>query len=79
MVVDHINRERMDNRRLNLRTIMGRDNQKNTVGAGVRRHGKGWEASICHNYRQIYLGTFPTEAEAKAAYQGAKNAQLNAI
>ncbi len=79
MVVDHRNRERMDNRRANLRTIMQRGNAKNMMGAGVRKHGKGWEAAICHDYKQIYLGTFPTKAEARAAYMAAKQTQLEAI
>lgn len=74
--IDHINRDRMDNRRSNLRFVTDAENAKNNIGKGYRKHGKGWEASICHNYKQIYLGTFHTEEEAKTAYQRAKIAQL---
>ncbi len=78
-VIDHFDRNRMNNRRANLRTITQSGNAKNMVGSGIRKRGKTWEATVCHDYKQIYLGTFPTEAAAKAAYLAAKNTQLESI
>lgn len=78
-VTDHIDRNRLNNCSENLRIVPQGANAKNRMGAGIRRHGNGWEASICHDYRQIYLGTFATQKQAAEAYSRAKRAQLNAI
>jgi HNH endonuclease len=77
---DHINRNRLDNRRSNLRLVSRSQNQSNRgkmkrVGVskfiGVRRAGKKWGALIQVGAKEIWLGVHPTEAEAAAAYNRA--------
>lgn len=73
-VVDHINRNPLDNRRENLRVTT---QQVNTLNAnrqpgesgiiGVSRNKKRWSATVCHNYKTIHLGTFDTPKEAAKA------------
>lgn len=70
-VVDHINRNRLDNRRENLRIT---DYSTNRFNSSKRFHGayfiKGerkWFASIKVNGQVVYLGRYATEAEAIAA------------
>lgn len=76
LVTDHISRNRLDNQRTNLRFVPVSVNAKNMTAKGYRKRGKHWEAYICTDYKQQSLGTFDTEAQAKAAYQSAKSAQL---
>jgi len=78
--IDHINRDRGDNRIENLRESC---NLQNTQNAGLRkdnkhgcagvgeRHGK-WFARIGCNGNRIHLGTFLTLEDAKNAYIAAK-------
>ncbi len=77
-VIDHINRNKLDNRRSNLRcctqsqNLMNRGaNKGNSSGfKGVsfcKKDGK-WAASICVNYKATNLGKFNTPEEAHAAY-----------
>jgi hypothetical protein len=77
LVVDHINHDKLDNRRSNLRICtngQNRANTKKTSGAskfkGVffnKGAGRPYAKIYC-NYEQIYIGTFDTELEAAAAY-----------
>jgi hypothetical protein len=72
--IDHINGERSDNRIANLRLATRGENCKNVKAAGVRfeaDRGK-WLARICVDYKQMNLGRFATEQEARAAYAAAK-------
>lgn len=79
LFVDHINGDRLDNRRCNLRLADHRQNQwnsritcRNKTGAkGVAKRGELYRARICANGRQIELGLFHTIEEAHAAYVGA--------
>lgn len=74
--IDHVNRNRGDNRLANLRPVTNSENQQNTVARN--RHGlKGvhwnksqekWTAKIGLRNRRIYLGVFATKEEAHAAY-----------
>ena len=75
--LDHINRNKADNRLCNLREATRMQNNANRVmpkksglPRGVRRvtRSKTYEASIKVNYRQIYLGSFKTPEEAGEAY-----------
>lgn len=79
--VDHVNRDRLDNRRANLRLATRSQNSANRLrskapGAskykGVRcgRYGN-WFAQITVAYRTLYLGTHPTEEDAARAYDAA--------
>lgn len=67
-MIDHINRNKLDNRAVNLRPINKNDNAYNVdkgMYKGVRQVKIGnWVASICVNYKTIYLGTFQSKEEA---------------
>lgn len=73
--LDHINRDKGDNRISNLR-ISNRTLQQYNRGAKgyyqYKRTGK-WIARISTNYKTICLGTFNTEEEAREAYLSAKS------
>lgn len=76
--VDHINRDRSDNRICNLRASSNSENQWNTAirsssssgFKGVRRNGKTgrWMARITVNGDRKYLGNFGSPDEAYAAF-----------
>lgn len=74
---DHINRNRLDNRRSNLRIVLQKHNLWNSGPKrkkkykGTTRSRYGWTANIRHNYRRIYLGHFKTEELAALAYNQA--------
>lgn len=81
MMVDHIDGNGLHNRRANMRNCTNQQNMRNihkrrsgaSIYKGVyydkRRHT--WYARICHNGKNIHLGTFPTEIEAAHAYDRA--------
>ena len=76
---DHINGDRLDNRRVNLRIATNFQNsgnygaqKNNKLGVrGVRQRQWGFEASIRANGKRHYLGCFNTIEEATAAYRAA--------
>lgn len=93
--IDHINKNKLDNRKINLRVVTRSQNSMNR-----KKHKKGsseykgvywktrdrrWYAEICMNYKKTYLGSFKNEIDAAEAYNAAamkifKNyAQLNII
>ena len=75
--IDHINRNRSDNRISNLRDVTQKQNlqnagkrSNNTSGhSGVRwyKQSSKWVAVITHNYNRIHLGYFNTMEEAISA------------
>ncbi len=75
--IDHIDRDRVNNRISNLRDATPKQNQQNrskdhnnTSGhVGVRRHKNrpNWYVQIRHNYELIHLGTFEKLEDAVAA------------
>ena len=74
--VDHIDGNTLNNSRSNLRIVTSQQNKFNTcvrkdsVGhKGVIRHGRGYKATLTHNYKTHYLGTFDTQEQAIAAYR----------
>ena len=82
MSTDHINGNRLDNRKVNLRTCNHSQNQMNrgvskanTSGhSGIcwdKRDGK-WQASIRVNRRRTYLGLFKSKRAAVAARKAAE-------
>lgn len=79
MVVDHINGNGLDNRRSNLEHVSHSANSRNqtphkkSVGVYFRASTGKYEASICHNYHQIHLGTYATLEEAQAARNRAEH------
>jgi hypothetical protein len=80
MKVDHINRNGLDNRRVNLRPVTHAQNMMNTrgrqtvrrsqyKGVSMRKHpAKPYRACIQVDGKQKHLGYFPTESEAARAY-----------
>lgn len=95
MVVDHINRNRLDCRKSNLRFVSYKENaqnistQKNNTsgyrGVWFRKDTKKWVANIKVDYKKISLGNYIDIEEAARAYNKAaikyfgKNAVLNEV
>lgn len=75
-VVDHINRVRTDNRRVNLRfvprTINAQNaglNKRNLLGIkGVSKSGNKYQARVFMNGVKYTIGVYNTPEEAKVAY-----------
>lgn|SRR5574343_451958 len=76
-MIDHINRNPLDNRKENLRLCNNSQNRANSppkkgkLYKGIRKRGKNWCAQIILKKKSIYLGTFKTEIEAAKAYNKA--------
>jgi len=68
-MIDHIDRDSLNNQRKNLRTATQKQNQENRNSKGYfwDQQNKKWRAKIKHHQKSIYLGLFDTEEEAKAA------------
>lgn len=78
--IDHINRDRLDNRIDNLRVVTRSVNAHNSAGRSASGEkgvtasssGKTWEARIMVAKKPIYLGTYASLEEAAAARKGAE-------
>jgi len=72
--VDHKNRDRLDNRRGNLRLATSGQNNSNfprenkSGYRGVYRSGNGWQVKVSKNYVSHYVGIFTDIKEAALAY-----------
>jgi hypothetical protein len=74
---DHINGDRIDNRRSNLRIVTGDQNKRNRqanrgstspfVGVSLTRGGKRWRARLVRDGNERNLGIYDTEDEAARA------------
>lgn len=82
MLTDHINGNRLDNRRCNLRICTATGNARNGKkpqfsisskykGVTPIKRSKKWQVSIGVNYKAIYLGSFSTQEEAAMVYNKA--------
>ena len=73
-MLDHINRNKIDNKICNLRISNTQKNafNLNSKGYSWSKNAKKWEAKIMLDGKNIYLGLFNTEEEAKNAYLEAK-------
>lgn len=80
LVTDHINRNKLDNRKENLRFVTRQENGINRgkfnklctskhKGVSWFKAGKNWRAYTVRNRKQINFGYFETEEEAKNAYE----------
>jgi hypothetical protein len=77
--VDHINRNRIDNRRHNLRYATRTQNQANKSKQknnrsgykGVSRHKTKWEVRIRYAGKKLYLGLYLDPVTAAEVYDGA--------
>jgi len=76
--IDHINMNGLDNRKKNLRIVTHSENKANNKFIGVKLVPSGrWQASICRNYKTIYIGTFDSKEDAiKAREEFIKSLQL---
>ena len=80
--IDHINRNRSDNRIANLREVTHKQNHQNKSkrsdntsghpGAYWDKQSAKWRAQIRHNQKLIHLGHFATIEEAVAARKAAE-------
>ncbi len=74
--VDHVNHEKLDNRRCNLRIVTQSQNNQNaqrrvkaeSAFKGVKRRGNRWEAYIVVDSKRMYLGLHLTQRSAAHAY-----------
>lgn len=75
MFVDHINHDTTDNRRNNLRICTRLENSMNKKVKGYSwdKNAKKWKVKIRVNGKQIHLGYYSNENEAKEARQKAVN------
>ena len=67
-VIDHINRDKLDNQLSNLRIVSNQENQFNRNAKGYTKRGNKYLTQIYINGKKIYMGTYETEAEAHNAY-----------
>ncbi len=72
--LDHFNRIKNDNRISNLRILTNQQNLFNTNAKGYcwDKNAKKWRSQIKLNGKQIHLGLFKTEEEARQSYLEAK-------
>lgn len=83
--IDHIDRNKTNNKPINLRIATQKQNSENMFRAktntsgfrGIRKEArlksKPWSASITHNYKQKHLGYFATVEEAIEARKKAED------
>jgi len=72
--VDHINRNKLDNRVENLRIITQQQQCFNVGAKGYTLLPSGkWQSQIYVRGKSTYLGVFDTEEEASQAYLNSKN------
>jgi len=77
--LDHIDHNKLNNSIENLRLVLHKENSKNksfhidnTCGiTGVNKHQNKWQARICVNGEEIYLGIFDNKADAYVRYKSA--------
>ncbi len=74
--VDHIDGNKLNNQRSNLRPVTHKQNTQNGKAhkdgssqyKGVSKRKNGWRAQICVDGKKMLIGTFPNERWAAYAY-----------
>ena len=79
--IDHINGNKLDNRKVNLRictnsqnhanTFLRKDNTSGKKGINWCKQTKSWRARITVNQKEIYLGRFKSLKKASEIYNSA--------
>lgn len=71
LVVDHLNHNRADNRKVNLKVCTLQDNRKNmpVIGVVLLEHTDKWTASVKEGDSIKYLGVYDTFDEAVEAFR----------
>jgi hypothetical protein len=84
MVVDHINRDVTDNRKINLRVVTQQQNSRNRAnitgkykGVSWTKSNSKWRATIQVSGKCKHLGYFEVEIEAAKAYDRYVLTELN--
>jgi hypothetical protein len=82
-MLDHINQIKTDNKITNLRVANSTLNNRNVIttakGYTWDKKSNKWQSQIYFNGKQIYLGKFNTEKEAREAYIKAKKEYHNEL
>lgn len=82
LYTDHINRDKLDNRKANLRSctysqnLINKPLKKDGVQYRHDRPKSPWRVYVSHNKKEIYVGCFPDYEDAKNI-RAAVNEQLN--
>jgi HNH endonuclease/AP2 domain len=73
--VDHVNRNKLDNRIKNLRLVTCQQNNFNSKATGItyRKDTGKWQASIWRDYKRVGLGCYDCPLMARLAYEDAKS------
>lgn len=86
IVVDHIDKNKLNNHLSNLRLISNRENISRTIrgsskytGVSFDTHKQKWKASIRINNKTKHIGNFDNEKDASIAYQKVLNDINNGI
>jgi len=68
LTVDHINRDRLDNRIDNLRLATATQQSHNTKAKGYSLSGPSYQVTVGMNGKNKYIGKYGTECAARLAY-----------
>ena len=71
--IDHINRDKTDNRIVNLRLVTRQQNNQNSSGLGVHKGDDGWVAAIRVHKTRHYIGHYPCPLLAGIDYLAVKS------
>lgn len=72
VIVDHVNGDVLDNRRVNLRVVSPTESNLNRTvkGSCVYKAPSGhWQAKVAHEGKVHYLGTFDVRSEAESVVE----------